>query len=162
MGCGMHGVPHVRLSRTLSAALPAPPQVLIHPATIPVPRPLASFSFLFSLRLFFPPVCSRPFRMCLHLCLCLPVLLGFCPLRPAQEAEGLTRCLGATRMGRTLVHPPCNSARWPRWHVARAPGCRCTPAWARGPKPTGVCRQLSAVTLTGRWVKYRVAYARRG
>lgn len=38
----------------------------------------------------------------------------------------------------------------------------CTQASALGPKPTGVCRQHSTVTLTGRWFKYRAAYARQG
>lgn len=41
---------------------------------------------------------------------------------------------GSSTCGPHTHAPPCNSAQWPRWHLARAPGCCLHPCLGTGPQ----------------------------
>lgn len=133
------------------------------PAATPIPRSLALFSFFFSLGLL--SICLPP--SLLHVpasvtAASLSVQLRSVPRGQDERQEGRAHCLGITCAHHILYTSSCRrtvaSPHVPAaWSMPRAAAR--TPSSALGPHPAGMCRPRAAA-LTGRWFKYRIAYAR--
>lgn len=134
--------------------------------TIPIPHSLAPFS-LFSLGILSTCLlCHICMGLRLGPCVCLSVLIRFCPLKPGQEAGSLAHCLGATHSCTQFssVHA-CMGGPWSHpmsWSPAYAQGCHLHSSIGTEPQTHWCAPAAHTVALTGHWFKYRVAYARWG